>query len=52
MKPEPLCHLFAKTERAEAQINDLNERIKAFFKATPYEIASNLNEDGTLECTS
>ena len=44
MKPEPLCGIFAKTERAKAQIDDLNARIRAFFRPRPYEMVFDINE--------
>jgi hypothetical protein len=49
MKPEPLLPVFAKIERAEAQIDDLNTRIGAFFETSPYELASEIDPDGTQE---
>jgi hypothetical protein len=40
---------FAKAERAKSQINDLNLAIRDFFKATPYEIVSELNAEADEE---
>jgi hypothetical protein len=40
---------FAKTERAESQINDLNLAIRAFFEATPYEIVSEVDPQADEE---
>src|SRR6185503_17957196 len=47
MRSEPILDAFAKTEWAETAIHDLNQSIKAFFQANPYEIRSDLNEDGS-----
>jgi hypothetical protein len=52
IRDELLCGIFAKTERAEAQIVDLNQRISAFFQSRPYEMVSKLHRDGTKEIWS
>lgn len=44
-----LCGIFAKTERAKAQIRDLNTRIKDFYDTHPYEVVSELNAKGDRE---
>lgn len=47
MKPEPLDAEFAKIERSVSQIDDLDSRIKAFFKTNPHGVDTGLNADGT-----
>src|SRR5262245_53303042 len=49
MRLEPLCGIFAKTERVVTQIADLNERIREFFHEQPYKVQADLNEDGTKQ---
>jgi hypothetical protein len=47
MRAEPLLDAFAKTEWAETAIHDLHDSIKTFFQPNPYEMRSNLNDDGS-----
>lgn len=49
MKPEPLCGIYAKTERSVTQIENLKQEIRAFFQRSPYRVRSDLNEDGTRQ---
>lgn len=39
----------SKIERAYSHISDLDQRIKGFFQSEPYEIATQLDPDGTQE---
>lgn len=51
-RDDTLRGLFAKTKRANAQIEDLEQRIDAFFKSGPHDIVSKLSRDGTQEVWS
>jgi hypothetical protein len=52
MGKHPLEPAFAKIERAETHIKDLNTAIRAFSEARPYRLASKLNEQRTEEIWS
>ncbi len=49
MKPEPLCGIYAKTERTVAQIDDLNSRLRAFAQSRPYAVQAYLNDNRTQQ---
>lgn len=52
MSKHPLDPAFAKIERAETHIKDINAAIRAFFQTYPYRLAPKLNDKGTEEIWS
>jgi hypothetical protein len=42
----PLLAPFAKIEWAKTEIDNLNERINAFFEANPYTLGSEVDQNG------